>query len=322
MSNHINSDVIRMSDIKEQDVKWLWYPYIPAGKITMLQGDPGDGKTMLILTLSALLSNGLPLPEQETGTEPITIIYQTAEDGLEDTIKPRLVAAGADCKRIVLINDSEIPLTIADKRIGDTILSEKAKLLILDPLQAFLGENTDMHRANAVRPLFSKLAQMANKTGCAVVIVGHMNKMQGSKAIYRGLGSMDFNAIARSILVVGRSKDNQSRRIMAHLKSSLAPFGKSQCFEINGGIRFTGTCDITAEQLLNGGGYGENFTPKKKDFAVEKLQDLLSEGEVPSTEIYEYFADMGISKRTVENARKQLGVVSSKQGGKFYCFLP
>ena len=317
-----NKKIIRMSEIEPQEVKWLWYPYIPQGKISLIQGDAGDGKTMLILTLSALLSQGLPLPQQDTGKEPATIIYQTAEDGLEDTIRPRLEAAGADLDRIVLINDSEVPLTIADKRIEETILAEKAKLLILDPLQAFLGEGTDMHRANSVRPLFSRLGKVANKTGCAIVLVGHMNKMQGTKAMYRGLGSIDIPAVARSVLVVGRSKDNPDRRIMAHLKSSLAPFGKSICYEIDGAVKFTGTCDVTAEQLVNGGGYGENFTQKKSSYVTEQLQELLCNGEVSTAEINEYFEAMGISKRTVENARKELAIVARKHDNQFFCSLP
>lgn len=163
---------------------------------------------------------------------------------------------------------------------------------------------------------------MANKTGCAIVLVGHMNKMQGTKAMYRGLGSIDIPAVARSVLVVGKSKDNPDRRIMAHLKSSLAPFGKSICYEIDGAVKFTGTCDVTAEQLVNGGGYGENFAKKKSSYVTEQLQELLADGEVSTAEINEYFETMGISKRTVENARKELGIVARKHDNQFFCSLP
>ena len=99
MSNQ--TKLIRFSDVTSQEVKWLWYPYIPSGKITMIQGDPGEGKTMLVLTITALLSKGLPLPQQDTGKEPMSVIYQTAEDGIEDTVKPRLEKAGADCSRLL-----------------------------------------------------------------------------------------------------------------------------------------------------------------------------------------------------------------------------
>lgn len=315
-------EIIRMSEVEAKSVSWLWYPYIPFGKITMLQGDPGDGKTMLILTLSALLSKGDVLPQTQVASELATVIYQTAEDGLADTIKPRLEKAGADCERVVVINDSDNPLSIADKRIEQAITTQNAKLLILDPLQAFLGADVDMHRANEIRPLFKRLANVAERTGCAIVIVGHMNKMQGAEGMYRGLGSIDIPAVCRSILLVGRSKDNPDRRIMAHLKSSLAPVGQSITFEIDENITFTGTCNITAEQLLNGGGYGGEFKTKKKDCVLDELPRLLSGGEMPCQDVYDYFEDMGIGTRTVQEAKKILGVQSHKRGYGFAWALP
>ena len=118
-----NLEIIKLSDVQRQEVEWLWYPYLPAGKISMLQGDPGDGKTTLSLTIAAYLTKGLPLPEKESGSEPVTVIYQNAEDGLADTIKPRLEDAGADCERVVVINDNIDPLTFCDKRIEEAILS-------------------------------------------------------------------------------------------------------------------------------------------------------------------------------------------------------
>lgn len=157
--------LIPMDTIEETEVKWLWYPYIPAGKITILQGDPGEGKTMLVLYLAALLTQGLPLPEQERASPPMTVIYQTAEDGLADTIKPRLKSAYADCSRVVVIDDSTSPLSFSDGRIEQAIEKTGAGLLILDPLQAFLGAKVDMHRANEVRPAFRGLAGVAERTG-------------------------------------------------------------------------------------------------------------------------------------------------------------
>jgi len=314
--------LIRFSDVTAQEVKWLWYPYIPAGKITMIQGDPGEGKTMLVLTITALLSKGLPLPQQDTGKEPVSVIYQTAEDGIEDTVKPRLEKAGADCTRVVVIDDSDDPLTFLDKRIEEVIINENAKLIILDPLQAFLGEDVDMHRANAIRPIFSRLGKMAERTGCAVVIVGHMNKMSGAKGMYRGLGSVDIPAVARSILVVGRSKDSDDTRYMVQIKNSLAPIGQSLGFEIADSITFAGTSTITGQQLLNGGGFGAEFKAKKKDCALEELERLLQSGELPCSEVYDFFEELGISRRTVDNAKKELEVVSKKHSNGWYWSLP
>jgi len=131
--------LINMADIQSKKVEWLWYPYIPYGKITIVQGDPGEGKTTFILKLAADLSNGERLPFESIEREAISIIYQTAEDGLEDTIKPRLEKAGADCNKIRVIDESENELTMSDERLEQAIQKTGAKLVILDPIQAYLG---------------------------------------------------------------------------------------------------------------------------------------------------------------------------------------
>lgn len=311
--------LIRMDAVQAQPVDWLWFPYIPCGKITLIQGDPGEGKTMLVLTIAALLSKGLPLPGQETGTAPANIIFQTAEDGLADTVKPRLVQAGADCERILVIDDSDTPLTILDERLEMAVLRESAKLLILDPLQAFLGADVDMHRANEVRPAFRRLAGVAERTGCAIVIVGHMNKMQGAKGIYRGLGSIDIPAIARSILFVGREHPDDDARYLTQIKNSLAPMGESLLFTIEDGIRFLGISDMTADKLLS----GSKDEPKQSKVlsAAELLRDRLSEGDMPAAEIMETFAELGFGEKTIKTAKKELGVKSRKDGSTWFWSL-
>ncbi|MDD4414948.1 MAG: AAA family ATPase, partial [Oscillospiraceae bacterium] len=199
--------IICMDDIETKEVDWLWYPYIPYGKVTIVQGDPGEGKTSFALALIALLTTGKPLPEQEHGGEPVSVIYQTAEDGLSDTIKPRLEAYGADCKRVLVIDEDEVSLTLSDERLEEAVNETGARLVVLDPIQAYLGSDVDMHRANEVRPVFKRLCTMAEKTCCAVILIGHMNKDTKGKALYRGLGSINYSAAVRSILVVGRAKD-------------------------------------------------------------------------------------------------------------------
>lgn len=195
--------LIPMSDIQTEQVKWLWYPYIPLGKITIVQGDPGEGKTTFVLAVIAALTTVEALPECEEVQKPMNVIYQTAEDGLSDTIKPRLEAAGADCSRVLVIDESNDDLTLVDERLEQAVRETGARLIVLDPIQAYLGDNVDMHRANEVRPVMKRVAAMAERTGCAVILIGHMNKAQGLKSGYRGLGSIDFRAAARSILVVG-----------------------------------------------------------------------------------------------------------------------
>ena len=152
--------MIRMSDVQQTAVHWLWYPYIPFGKLTILQGNPGEGKTYFAMYLTAACTNRQQLPNGEL-LEPFNVIYQTAEDGLGDTVKPRLIEAGADLDRVLVIDDRESMLTLTDKRIERAIRENQAKLLIIDPIQAFLGAQVDMNRANEVRPIFRALGEIA-----------------------------------------------------------------------------------------------------------------------------------------------------------------
>lgn len=126
---------------------------------------------------------------------PVNVIYQTAEDGLGDTIKPRLLAAGADCTKVMVIDDSEQPLTMADVRLEEAIVQTKARMVVLDPIQGFLGAEVDMHRANEIRPLMKRIAVLAEKYHCAIILIGHMNKNSNGKSSYRGLGSIDFQQL-------------------------------------------------------------------------------------------------------------------------------
>ena len=159
--------LITMSEIQAEEVKWLWYPYIPFGKITIIQGDPGEGKTTFVLALTALLTRGLPMPGDALTLPSTNIIYQTAEDGLADTIKPRLDSLGADCSRVLVIDENERELTMDDHRLAQAIQETNARLVVLDPIQAYLGDGVDMHRANEIRPIFKRLCKMAEQTGCA-----------------------------------------------------------------------------------------------------------------------------------------------------------
>lgn len=206
-----------------EEIEWLFYPFIPYGKVTIIQGDPGEGKTTVVLQIIAKLTKGEPIlneiTEEETGVKPINVIYQTAEDGLGDTIKPRLLAAGADCSRVLVIDDQDQPLTMVDARLEEAIIQTKARLVVLDPIQGFLGAGVDMHRANEIRPLMKRISVLAEKYQCAIILIGHMNKNSNGKSSYRGLGSIDFQAAARSVLIVGRVKDEPEIRVICHVKS-------------------------------------------------------------------------------------------------------
>ena len=174
---NVELKLIHMEDVVSKEVEWLWYPYIPYGKITIVEGDPGEGKTTLVLKLAAALSMGLPLPcDDYKEYEPIHIIYQTAEDGIEDTIKPRLEKAGADCSMIRVIDETDKELSMTDDRLEQAIIETGARLIILDPIQAYIGATVDMHRANEIRPVLKHLGIIAEKHNCAIILIGHMNK--------------------------------------------------------------------------------------------------------------------------------------------------
>ena len=222
--------LIRMSEIQSQEIEWLWYPFIPYGKLTIIQGDPGDGKTTMVLNVAAKLSKGMGIDDDMKVTEPMNIIYQTAEDGLADTVKPRLEVAGADCEKVLVIDESEKSLSMIDERLEEAIIKTHARLLILDPIQAYLGGGMDMNRANEARDMTKKLGLLAEKFKCAIVLIGHMNKASGNKAAYRGMGSIDFFAVARSVLLVGKVEGQPNTRAVAQIKNNLTPFGHSMAF--------------------------------------------------------------------------------------------
>lgn len=264
--------LIKMSDVQSQEIEWLWYPFIPYGKLTIIQGDPGDGKTTLVLNIAAKLSNGIGIDEAMKVSEPVNIIYQTAEDGLADTVKPRLESAGADCTKIIVIDESEKSLSMIDERLEEAIIKTNARLLILDPIQAYLGGEMDMNRANEARDMTKKLGLLAEKHKCAIVLIGHMNKAAGNKAAYRGMGSIDFFAVARSVLLVGRVEGQENIRAVAQIKNNLAEFGHSKAFELkDGSFHWMGDYEITADELL--GGYAPKATKlekAKKELKVDK----------------------------------------------------
>lgn len=311
---NVELKLIHMEDVVSKEVEWLWYPYIPYGKITIIEGDPGEGKTTLVLKLAAALSRGLPLPcDDDKEYEPIHIIYQTAEDGIEDIIKPRLEKAGADCSMIRVIDETDKELSMTDDRLEQAIIETKARLIILDPIQAYIGATVDMHRANEIRPVLKHLGIIAEKHNCAIILIGHMNKASGSKSTYRGLGSIDIQATARSVLLVARLRDKPNIRIMAHDKSSLAPAGDAIGFEMteDNGMVCIGPYDITIDELLSG---NEGRGKKKLDIAENFIKEYFGSNKViPSNEIMMEAAKRSIKRNTLLSAKKKLGITSDKE---------
>ncbi len=298
--------IIRMSDVELTPVEWLWKPYLPFGKLSVLQGNPGEGKTYFAMHLAAACTNGKLLPNMER-MEPFNVIYQTAEDGLGDTVKPRLIEAGADLDRVLVIDDSEVQLTLSDERIEKAIIENNARLVIIDPIQAYLGADVDMNRANEVRPIFMRLGQVAQRTGCAILLIGHLNKAAGMQSLQRGLGSIDIAAAVRSVMFIGKLKHDPTMRILTHEKSSLAPPGASLAFSLGdeGGFRWVGEYDITADEMLSG---IEPQRETKTQQAKDLICTLLAGGkQVLSEDIDKAALERGIPGRTVRDAKRELG---------------
>lgn len=324
-----NLELINMEQVEVEKIDWLLYPFIPFGKVTIVQGDPGEGKTTMVLQIIAKLTKGeavLPsgsdepaLEEKTMDLEPINVIYQTAEDGLGDTIKPRLLSAGADCSRVMVIDDNDQALTMMDARLEEAIIKTKARLVVLDPIQGFLGAAVDMHRANEIRPLMKRVAVLAEKYYCAIILIGHMNKNSNGKSSYRGLGSIDFQAAARSVLIVGRIKDEPEIRVVCHVKSSLAPEGKSIAFRLDKdtGFEWIGEYDISADDLLSGDNRGQKIHEAK-----EFLKEILVSSSVAQTKVAEEAESRGIKKKTLWNAKNELEIESVKIGNQWFWMLP
>ena len=172
---------------------------------------------------------------------------------MADTVKPRLEKAQADCNNIFVIDETDVSLSMLDERIEQAILKEKAKLMILDPIQAYLGAKMDMNRANEARDMTKKLGALAEKYKCAIILIGHMNKASGNKAAYRGMGSIDFFAVARSVLLVGRVEGEPNIRALVQIKNNLAQFGHPKAFELmERGFKWMGDYEITADEVLGG----------------------------------------------------------------------
>ena len=300
-------------EIAEEEVRWLWRPYIAFGKITVIQGDPGNGKTTLALAIAAIISRREHMPTGDAEPFVGNIIYLSGEDSPQDTIKPRLAACGADCTKICF---AEPDGTMSAQSLENAIQETNTKYVVLDPLQAFLNEKQDISSAKNMRPFLKELADTAARTGAAIVIIGHMNKVEHAKGIYRGLGSIDITAAARSVLLVGKRKDDPGIRFMTQIKNNLSAFGKSVGFTIadDGGVEFLGESEVREEDLLS------NTTAKKTKYqmAKEMIYNMLKGGDRLSNEIYTTLLDAGITSGTIQGVKRDFAVKSVQNGSEWF----
>ena len=225
--------------MKASLVRWLWYLYIAVGKITLLQGDPRGVKSTMMMNLIAELSRWGATPDGKALGRPQRIIYQCSEDGACDTIKPRLESCGADCRNIAFINEEIYDgLTLDDERIREAILEFRAQLVVIDPLQSYIGNDSDLQIAIRTRKMMLRGATWASTYDCAIVLIGHLSKTGHSKELYRGLRSIDVVASARSVLQVERDKTDEDIRIVKQIKNSPDKEEPDLMFEIRSGAGF------------------------------------------------------------------------------------
>ena len=315
---------ILLSDVESEQVDWLWPGRIPKGKLTVLDSDPGLGKSAATVDLAARVSAGLDLPDN-TPCEAAGVVICSAEDGLADTIRPRLDAAGGDPSRVLslaTVTDEEgleRPISIPEDLpiIENAIGRVGAVLVIIDPLMAFFGADIDSYKDQNVRRALAALASLGERTGAAIMIVRHLNKSGGKTPIYRGGGSIGIIGAARSGMMVGEDPDDENRRVLALVKSNLAAPAPSLSFALEEAeigavrVRWLGETDVAATDLLS--------VPRDEDSSAlgearNFLVDLLQDGPVPYAEVEAAAEQAGINMRTVKRAKKDLGVESHRQG--------
>lgn len=288
------------SEVKSKTVEWLWYPFIPFGKVTMILGDPGCGKSSVTLFLTSILSNGKKLPLQEENVKSCNIIYQNREDNEEDTVKPRLDGYGANCDKVIYVKEDDDIISIMGKDLEELIKISNAKVLILDPLQAFF-DGGNMLRVESVRPIMNNLIKIAENTGTAIILIGHLNKNEGGKDLYRAVGSIDFTASPRCVNIISEEESlGKDYRVLTNIKNNLAKKGQALSFRLK-------------ENTI------DEWAVYEKDnicsLAEKRLDELVDEKGINSVEAFEYMEQLGFSKRTVERAKKNLEIASVKEGG-------
>lgn len=321
--------VVYLSDVAPERLAWLSRGRLAAGKLTVLDGDPGLGKSTLLADWAARVSRGRPLPDGEGGA-PRGVVLLSAEDGLADTIRPRLEAAGADLSKVVAlltvpdeanpVGPGRLPAIPADLEVIEKLVHDAdAALVIIDPLMAYLGPDINAHRDQDVRRALAPLAQLAERLGVAVVLVRHLNKAQSAHALYRGGGSIGIIGAARCGLLVAADPDDQERRILAPTKANLARPPAALAFRLEAApgadvarVTWLGESGHTAAGLLAEPAGEEERSAR--DEAEVFLRDVLAGGPVAGKDVQAMARDAGIAVSTLRRARERLGVTTTREG--------
>jgi hypothetical protein len=302
---------------------------LPLGKVAVLDGDPGLGKSTVTLDLAARISRGTGLPDDDRTARPAGAVLLTAEDGIADTIRPRLEAMGADLERVAVLDavkDAEgrpMPPSLPDdvEVVRQAIRRMGARLLVVDPLMAFLAARVDSHRDQDIRGALALLADLAEQEGVAIVIVRHLNKSGGGHPLYRGGGSIGIIGAARAGLLAAPDPDDDTRRVLAVTKSNLGPVPSSLAYRIvpagdTSRAEWEGVVDCPAAALL-AVQREEGASAGPREEAEGFLQEILGEGPMPAREVRKQAEDVGVSYATLRRAKDRLGVRAHKLGGRF-----
>lgn len=315
------------SEVEAEPVDWLWSDRVPLGELTILDGDPGTGKSTVLTALAAHLTTGQGLPDHRGDPIEGGAVYVTTEDSPGRTIRPRLEAAGANTGRVLLVPsvpDEEgdpRPLVLPD----DVPLLEQAahrvgaRLVVIDPLMAHLGGSINAHRDADVRRALAPLSDLAHRLGVAVVVVRHLNKSGRTAAIYRGGGSIGIIGAARVGLLLAEHPDQRGVRVLAPVKNNLAVFPPSLSLALEQAperdvarVEWLGTCDLTADELLQGSGQGR--PDEKRQEARDFLKEVLEDGPVPAQKVKDEADDRGILTMTLRRAKEDLEIEKEKEG--------
>lgn len=330
---HSEPRLTTFADVTPERVSWLWPGYLPAGKLVLVDGDPSCGKSTMTTDLAARCSTGSPWPDGAASAGPADVLLLSAEDGLGDTIAPRLHAAGADVARVHAL--TEVPQVGDDGGVRmvppslprdvpilhQLISRHRIKLVIVDVLMAYLNGKVDSHRDQDVRGVLHQLTTLAEATGCTMVLIRHLNKAGGGSPLYRGGGSIGIIGAARAAFIVGRDPDDQDRRILACSKSNLAVEPASLAYRLVSDntlgcarVEWEGGVDLAAGDLLRGPRDDEERS--ERDEAVDWLTEYLAGngGEAPAKDVLRAGRADGIAERTLQRARARAGVTSQRRG--------
>ena len=307
--------------IQSRKVRWIWYPYIALGKITLLQGDPGDGKSTMMLNLIAELSRAGQLPNKMKITAPIRSLYQCSEDDACETIKPRLESFNANCSNVEFIDEEMVEnLTLDDEKIREAIVLFQPQLVVIDPLQSYIGEGCSIYTSSRARKLMHNLSIWATKYKCAIVLISHFTKNESAKDLYRGIGSIDVVAAARSVLQVESDADNPDMKRVKQVKNSLTPKGEDVFYELSRDVGFRWLDTVQKDTVKSE--REKNKPISKTEAAAVFIADRLQDGMLPANELLDLFKGMSLSDRSIRNAKKELGIKSVRKDGQWYWSLP